>query len=274
MAAPATTTRDGAAGHQPQHVVGRGAHRAPHREVGRALLHRIRQDAEHADHRQHQRQAGEGHHQHRAEAMRRGGLAGDVVEGLSPSRRSRVAPCRCGRWRPAPPAPGTPRRRWPGAPAGTCRRARPGSSARTPARGLRSRRAGPSPGGPRRRSRARPASAAARWPASVRRGGRSDCGHRGAASRTPRSRCRQTGFPAGRSARTHGRPRPADRSCRSRTRSRSGSPPPAAGCRRAARRRRSRRPAGRRTEGPSGGVLAQATPRTPGTAATSRATSS
>ena len=63
---------------------------------------------------------------------------------------------------------------------------------------------------------------------------------RGAASRTPRSRCRQTGFPAvspvgERAADDH---RQVDRR-RSRRRSRSGSPPTAADCRRAARRRRS-----------------------------------
>ena len=118
-------------------------------------------------------------------------------------------------------------------------------------------------------------SAAARWPASARRAGRSGL-------RPPRCRRTNASFTMQTERAladvavggTRGRRRPADRSCRSRRRSRSGSRPPAAGCRRAARRRRSRTARWPAYEGPSGSVLAQATPRTPGTAATSRATSS
>ena len=58
----------------------RRAERPAHAEVAHVLLHRIREDAEHADHRQDERQRRERDDQHGAEAMTAGHRPGDVVE--------------------------------------------------------------------------------------------------------------------------------------------------------------------------------------------------
>ena len=52
----------------------------PHAEVTHALLDGVREDAEHADHRQQERQPGERHHQHRPKPMACGRFPRDVLE--------------------------------------------------------------------------------------------------------------------------------------------------------------------------------------------------
>ena len=66
--------------HQAQHVAGRRAERSAHAEVADPLLHRIREDAEHADHRERHRERRERRHHHRPEAVPSGGRPLDVLE--------------------------------------------------------------------------------------------------------------------------------------------------------------------------------------------------
>ena len=69
-----------AADDEADHVARRGAERAPHREVAQPLLHGVADDPEDADHRERQRQAGEGDDEHGAEPVALGRRPGDVLE--------------------------------------------------------------------------------------------------------------------------------------------------------------------------------------------------
>ena len=80
MTAPAPITRIALSSDEAKHVPRCRAQRPAHAEVAHALLHGIGEDAEHADHRQQQRQGGKRHHQHRAESMTRGRVPRDIVE--------------------------------------------------------------------------------------------------------------------------------------------------------------------------------------------------
>ena len=66
--------------HEPQHIARRRTKRAAHPEITHPLLDRIREDPEHADHRQRDRERREGRHHHRPEPVPSGGRPLDVLE--------------------------------------------------------------------------------------------------------------------------------------------------------------------------------------------------
>ena len=66
--------------HEAKDVVRRGPERPADAEIAHVLLDRIREDAEHADHGQDERQRRKGDDQHGAEAMTPGRRPGDVFE--------------------------------------------------------------------------------------------------------------------------------------------------------------------------------------------------
>ena len=80
MTAPAVTTRSALDDDETQHVARRRAERPAHPEITHALLDRVREDAEHADHRQRDRERREGRHHHRPEPVPSGGRPLDVLE--------------------------------------------------------------------------------------------------------------------------------------------------------------------------------------------------
>ena len=70
----------GVADHEAKHVVRRRAERPAHAEITHALLNRVGEHSEHADHRKDERQRRKGDHHHGAEAMAAGGRPRDVFE--------------------------------------------------------------------------------------------------------------------------------------------------------------------------------------------------
>ena len=206
MMAPAAITRTALATTSRSTSSRRRAERAAHAEVAHPLLDRIREDAEHADHRQHQRERGKGHHHHRAEAVAAGRRPRDVLERhhvadadqlLLVDARDRGADRRRQRL-------GAPGRR-PDDQEDVVRRD-PAPSARRSARSPRLHRAGPSPAAPRRRSRARRLRLRRSGRPERDAAGRSAIG-RCSASRTKASLTMQTGTLSARVARRRSRGR-------------------------------------------------------------------
>ena len=188
------------------HVAGRGAERPPHREVAHALLHGVADDPEDADHRQRQRQAGEGDDEHGAEPVALGRRPGDVLERPDVAHADQLIAIDAGDGRPHAPSSAPRRRRSRRAPPGRCRRRRAARSAGRPGRTPPARPGGRAPGARRRRSRRRTARRAATTRAAARAARRAASGPR----RWPRTSASLTRHTGGLSAVSRSvKPRPA-----------------------------------------------------------------